>query len=188
MTREEWLNRFVDHARPVFIDCDAPLPANIRVAIGFCSTGRKSSRIGECWSSEASADKHFEIFIHPGLQSDTSRIAGILTHELCHTAAPGDGHGKRFGKAARAVGLEGKLTATTEGAAWHAWADPILERLGPLPGADLVGSAMGRKKQTTRLIKAECTECGLIFRITSKYVGLDLVCPGRDCGGQLQLG
>jgi hypothetical protein len=188
MTREDWLNRFVDHARPVFVEIGHALPANIRVAIGFCSTGRKSKRIGECWSSEASADQHFEIFIHPGLQSDTSRIADILTHELCHTAAPGDGHGKLFGRVARGVGLDGKLTATVAGANWHAWADPILAHLGPLPGADLQGAAMGRKKQATRLIKAECNECGLIFRITAKYAGLNLQCPDHDCQGQLTLG
>jgi hypothetical protein len=52
-TREEWLNAFVNAARPVFEAQGTPIPLNTRVSVGFPSTGYKSSVIGECWSSEA---------------------------------------------------------------------------------------------------------------------------------------
>ena len=88
--------------------------------IGFTSAGQRGKRIGECWSDLASADGAFEIFIVPGID-DAARIAGILTHELVHAAVGlKAGHGAVFAKAARALGLEGKMTATTEGPEWDA--------------------------------------------------------------------
>lgn len=195
-SREAWLNAFVAAARPVFISHDHTLPAKIRVSVGFPSSGWRSSTIGECWSEAASADGHFEIFINPKID-DAARVAGILTHELCHAAVgiPA-GHGPKFGKIARALGLEGPLTATTEGDAWRAWAKPIVDALGPLPhaalGANLRGSP-GRgdgkggragqpgdgegdpvttapRTQGTRLIKALCPHCGFTSRVTRKWI------------------
>ena len=57
-TREDWLNAFIDAARPHFAAVNAPLPINLRVAIGFTSKGGKGKTIGECWSSDASEDGH----------------------------------------------------------------------------------------------------------------------------------
>jgi hypothetical protein len=189
MTREEWLNAFKTEATKVFTDRGFEVPSNVRVSIGFPSTGNRGKRIGECWFTQASADQHFEIFMHPGLQSDSARIAGILTHELVHTVFPTDGHGRLFKRCATSVGLTGKMTATTEGPEWHEWADPILADLGPLPGADLRGGENGRKKQTTRLLKMECDDCGLVLRISAKWIenGDVSCCPDRDCGGKLHL-
>jgi hypothetical protein len=47
--REQWLNDLANRVRPLFIELDKPLPAKLRIAIGFCSSGKRSSRIGECW-------------------------------------------------------------------------------------------------------------------------------------------
>src|SRR3546814_7886770 len=41
--RESWLNRVAAGMAPLFAALDAPLPARIRVAIGFTSSGRKRS-------------------------------------------------------------------------------------------------------------------------------------------------
>src|SRR3546814_5983050 len=72
------------------ISLDAPLPARIRVAIGFTSSGRKGKAIGECWDNRLSADGHFEIFIRPDLahapDAMPAQIAAILAHELVHAA------------------------------------------------------------------------------------------------------
>ena len=64
-TREQWLNAFVRAARPVFTTVMAPLPDNVRVSVGFTGAGKRGKAIGECWSSQASADGHFEIFLKP---------------------------------------------------------------------------------------------------------------------------
>jgi len=187
MNREQWLSAFADAARPHFAAHGAPLPDNIRCAIGWPSKGRRSKVIGECWAPEASADKAVEIFIRPSLQSDSARVADILTHELCHAALPaGTGHGKAFKRLATALGLEGKMTATVAGKSWHEWADPILADIGPLPGADLSGELLGgKRKQTTRMLKLTCDHCGWQCRTTASHILPDLACP-TDCGGSLQ--
>jgi ribosomal protein S27E len=190
LCREAWLKAFTDAAAPHFEEAGAPIPANVRCSIGFSSKGVRSNRIGECWADVVSQDAHFEIFIVPALQSDSSRIADILTHELVHAAVGLEaGHGPKFAKVAKALGLEGKMTATTAGARWHAWADPILEQLGPMPGASLGGSASSSapKKQTTRMLKVECPDCGFSFRTTAKHLEAhdELTCP-TACGGILE--
>lgn len=169
-SREDWLNRFVTMARPVFAARGFPIPAKVRVSIGFTSNGAKGRAIGECWSDAASADGSFEIFIVPG-QDDAERIADILTHELAHAAVGlAAGHGPKFGKAARALGLVGKLTSTTAGPEWFQWALPILKRLGALPHAKLAGVSSGPKKQGTRMLKATCDACGFTVRGTKVWL------------------
>lgn len=189
-TREAWLQAFADKARPHFEAAGAPIPSNVRCSIGFSSKGVRSNRIGECWADVVSQDQHFEIFIVPALQSDSARIADILTHELVHAAVGiAAGHGPKFRKVATALGLEGKMTATTAGDRWREWALPILEELGPLPGASLGGSAASSapKKQTTRMLKVECPDCGFSFRTTAKHLEAhdELTCP-TGCGGILE--
>lgn len=173
-TREQWLQAFVAAARPAFEKAGAPLPKNVRVAIGFTSKGARGKRIGECWSSANSADGTFEIFIVPSIR-DGSRVADILTHELVHAAVGIEaGHGPAFGKVARALGLDGKLTATVAGPGWRAWAEPILAKLGRLPHDELRSGGLKStpKTQTTRMIKCVCTVegCGYQVRTTRKWL------------------
>lgn len=187
-TREAWLNRFIEAAKPQFEAAGYPIPANVRVSIGFPSAGRRGKAIGECWGTVSSKDGHFEIFIRPSLDN-SSRIADVLTHELIHAAVGLDEkHGKVFKQLAIALGLEGKMTATVAGPKWHAWADPILKQIGPMPGAALADMRTIQKKQTTRMIKCECDTCGLIFRAARKtLMGRDLHCPDADCDGMIMI-
>lgn len=183
-SREAWLNAFVAAARPVFAARGFIIPAKVRAAIGFTSSGLRSKAIGECWTSDASADGTFEIFIVPGMD-DAARIAGILTHELAHAVVGiAAGHGPAFGKVARGMGLEGKLTATTEGAEWDAWARPILKRLGDLPHAKLSGASSAKPKQTTRMLKATCNTCGFTVRGSKTWL-CDLPLPNGDVHARL---
>ena len=192
-TREEWLNAFTDCCRPIFRDHDLPLPDEVRVSVGWPSAGARSKAIGECWTFEASEDGHFEIFISPALQGDTARVADVLTHELIHVAVGIDAkHGAPFRKAMKQLGLIGKATATVAGPEWHEWAGPILEHLGPMPGAKLGKMTSSAKpKQTTRMLKLTCNNCEFTCRTTSKHIlahveeGLE--CPVRGCDGGLTL-
>jgi len=50
--------------------------------------------------------------------------------------------------------------------------------------------ALEEKKQTTRMLKAECPDpdCGCTFRITQKWVdeaGGTLICPVPGCEGEI---
>jgi hypothetical protein len=140
----------------------------VRVTIGFPSTGGRSNRIGECWSPEASSDRFAEVFISPRLIESVT-ILGTLTHELIHAGVGTKaGHGVAFKRPALAVGLVGKMTATTVGeplkATFRAW---IAEH-GEYPAGGLLIDS--RKKQTTRLLKCECGECGYVVRVASKWL------------------
>ncbi len=193
MTREDWLNALTLAARGTFAAQGFTLPDAIRCSVGFTSRGIKGKAIGQCWSSNASADKHFEIFIHPGYQSDGPFMADILTHELCHAATPGAGHGPVFKRCATRMGLAGPMrSAGFPDKVPPPWAQIILDTLGAFPAADLTGGKVegGPKKQTSRLVKAECVDCGLIFRITAKYVNErnELRCCDVECSGELAIG
>ena len=179
-TRESWLRAATDELRPYFTRCGHPLPDKIRFAIGFPSTGRKGNRVGECWHSSTSADDHFEIFIRAD-QAEPVEVLGVLLHELVHAVVPVDAkHGKKYRDAAVKIGLQGKMVHALPGELLQKRLDDLAVTLGPLPharlnierGADNRGPADRAKKQTTRMLKAECeTEsCGFIVRVSGKQV------------------
>lgn len=171
MTREEWLNAVAQRMAPWFEEQGHPLPS-YRVTCGFPSQsalGQKNRRIGECWDAGASEDKHAEIFVSPVLDKALD-VAQVLCHELIH-AAVGVAHGHKgpFPKVARALGLEGKMTATTAGPLFVEKVGAILAEVGEYPHARL--NALGKgKKQTTRMIKCVCPECGYVARTTKKWL------------------
>jgi len=107
---------------------------------------------------------------------------------LAHAYLPvGSGHGKEFGRVARGVGLEGKLTATVAGEDLVTDFDAILESLGEYPHSSLDTSKL--KKQTTRMIKVEC-ECGIIYRMSRGAMenALEIGCADRECDGYVTIG
>ena len=183
ITREQWLNSFIEESRPHFKRlANIDLPKNIRVSIGFPSTGRRGKAIGECWPEDSSKGNVWEIFISP-TQFDSSRVADILTHELIHTAVPGGGHGKDFRCVAVAVGLIGKMTATDGGPEWREWADPILKKIGDIPHDELDSKRKTiKRKQGMRMLKCECADCAFVFRTTAVWIEAGpLQCPNKAC-------
>src|SRR5439155_26054932 len=137
-TREAWLNYVAYRMAPMFERLEAPLPTQLRIAIGFTSRGRRSRHIGECWDNQCSEDRHFEIFIRPDLSESKDlmpmQVAAILGHELVHAAVGvAAGHRKEFRRVARGIGLTGQMAATTAGPEFEKALRPILEEAGPLP-------------------------------------------------------
>lgn len=179
--RELWLQAATTIFREWFTAAGYELPENIRVSCGLAGANIRSKTIGECWSDHCSKDAAREIFISPVLE-DPSRVLDVLIHELCHALFPvSEGHGKNFGKAARAMGLEGKLTATEASPELVDILKPVIEQLGAYPHAALT-STKDRKKQTTRLIKLVCPDdaCGYTCRTTAKW--LEVGYPTCPCG------
>jgi len=166
-TREAWLMRAVDHFRPTFSFLGFPLPSRIRVSCGFPSRGGRGKVRGETWSPRNSSDGTSEIFISP-FEDESTRVLGILAHELTHQAVGLEcGHRGNFVRVARALGLEGKMTATTEGAAFKR----LIEQF-PLPAyphASLSG-IVDPEKQSTRLLKVECRACRCVARVARKWL------------------
>ena len=46
----------------------------------------------------------------------------------------------------------------------------IIETLGEYPHARLDPALSGRKKQTTRLVKVQCLDCGYAARVTRQWL------------------
>ena len=71
------------------------------------------------------------------------------------------------------------MTATTESKAFKQRVQPWLNELGKYPHAKL--DATNRKKQTTRLIKAQCTECEYNVRVTRQWLDVgNPICPTHE--------
>lgn len=188
-SREEWLGRMVDALRPTFAELGHPLPERIRVSCGWPSRSAlsgKARRIGEAWSHRCSGDGAHETFLSPTL-ADPIEVGAVLVHELVHHAVGVEnGHKGPFRACALAVGLTGPMRATTAGDALGERLHALAEELGPYPHAALNGGA-GTKKQTTRMLKVTCTDCGCIVRMTRQWLD-DTGAPTCACGGTMAEG
>jgi len=168
ITREAWLQAAAAEIASDFEDVGYAIPPRIRFAIAFPSTGRSGNTLGECWADDASADRTHEIFLRADLQ-DPREVLGVLTHELVHAiVSPAAKHGPVFKKCAVAIGLNGPMRSTTPSEKLAQRLGTIAETLGPLPHAALDFST--RKKQTTRLVRAQCSSCGYIARLARLWV------------------
>jgi hypothetical protein len=147
----------------------SPVPDTVRISSGFPKGSHgKGKAIGQCWATEVSADKHNEIFISPEL-SKSVRIMGVIAHELVHaTVGVKAGHKAPFKKLAEAIGLAGKMTATVESEAFTDWAQGVVNAIGEYPAGAM--NLLFRKKQTTRMLKCECEDCGYSVRTTRKWI------------------
>jgi hypothetical protein len=184
--------------RPEFEAAGAPLPEHLAVSCSWPS-GNSRTVIGECWVAEASSRGYVEVFISPVLDQ-VAGVQGVLVtlrHELVH-AAGRRGHGREFKALAVELGLSGPMTATIaspELLDFINWT--LLPKLGAYPHGAITGrgeivvppTAPGDKpvilrpddrpkKQSTRLLKAECPGCGFTIRLSKKWADLGLpTCP-----------
>jgi len=175
-TREEWLTRVAQAIEPLIdaaaTECGLPLGPEWNYRVSCSWPGGRANRnkaIGQCWNRAASKGKVNEIFLSPTID-DPAKAADVITHELVHAWDDcRSGHRGTFAKLARAVGLEGKLTATTAGEALSARLAGIVDRAGPYPHAGLKASAASKAKQTTRMVKIGC-QCGVIGRMSRAQI------------------
>lgn len=192
-TREQWLEAAVTKLRPLFAEIDVDLPA-VRVSVGWPSKGGTRSKgkvIGQCWKSTVATDGIPQLFISPILGGDAmedAKLIGVLCHELIHAWDDCEsGHRGAFAKTAKALGLEGKMTATTVGDDLLRRITEIQRELGAYPHAALRFEEMEKVagKQTTRMLKCECPEHGYIVRTTAKWLD-ELGAPRCPCGQEME--
>ena len=140
-----------------------------RVSCGF-PIGYRGSRtgkvaLGQAFDPSISADGTMEVFINPILDSPVDVIA-VLAHELIHVEAGiACGHRGRFASVARGIGLVGAMTATVPGDELRGKLQRIVADLGVYPHAKVDPNA--RKKQGTRLLKLQCSDCGWTARVSA---------------------
>lgn len=123
-TREEWLRQAVRMLRALIKEHGEDLPAEWDVSVA--EPHRKV--IGRAWPSG-------HIFVMGHLVEPVQVLATVL-HEMIHIAVGlKEKHKGKFKTLARAVGLEGKLTATfaKEGTPLHARLTNISKALGHYP-------------------------------------------------------
>jgi rubrerythrin len=185
MNREQWLQSAVEKLKPIFKGKNFDIPS-VQVSVGWPSRnplGRAKRTIGECWKGEVSADGRPQIFISPLLDDATEPMGVLATliHEIVHAVVGCEAkHGPKFAKAAKSLGLEGKPTSTHAGEDLVIRMKQIAEELGPFPHSKIVPTEDKLKKQTTRMKKCVCEECGYTVRLAKKWmdeVGLP-ICPG----------
>lgn len=181
-TREQWLESAVLALRPLFTEIGVDLPT-VRVSVGWPSKGGTRSKgkvIGQCWKSTVATDGVPQLFVSPILggsesSDDMIQMLGVLAHELIHAWDDCEsGHKGAFAKTAKALGLTGKMTATTVGPDLEPRLGEILVDLGPYPHAALRFEELevvGEKKQGTRMLKLTAEGCcGFLVRTTAKWL------------------
>jgi hypothetical protein len=111
---------------------------------------------------------------------DPIEALAILVHELVHAVDDCvSGHRGPFKKLATAVGLVGKMTATTAGDDLRSHLEELATELGPFPHAALQSG--GKKKPGSRLLKCECSDCGYTVRVTAKWLEMGApLCPCNE--------
>lgn len=179
MERQEWVEKALKALRVHFAVHMYSVPENIRVTIGWPKGGR--TRIGECFFTDSSQDKHFEIFVSPELGKGSKHanqpVMEVIAHEICHTIAGYEaGHKAPFKKVATAIGLEGKMTSTVPGPKMLELIKSFEETNGPYPAGALNRSM--QKKKATYMIKCQCPSCDYAVYTTQKHLDKgDPICP-----------
>lgn len=180
MNREQWLTQTGAHLlNTVFAGHGYTAPGEWRVTCGWPSRGAVSAAhktIGQCFTPAQSGDGVSELIVSMAVD-DPTEVLAVLAHELVHFVVGCEhGHKRPFKLCATAIGLEGKMTATTPGDKFREMADGIVEKFGVYPHAKLDVSS--RKTQSTRLLKCECSACGYTVRTTAKWIAVGLpICP-----------
>lgn len=157
--REAWLSALAAKLSDHFTLSGFPLPEQISYAVGFPSKGGRSKtrrKIGECWDARCAAGTT-HVLISPVIKT-AEEAAATLVHELIHAAiGPARGHDKLFKNAMKAIGLEGRPTATVAGPELQQRLADILATLGPYPHQPLEFQDPDRKQsEKGRMLKAYC--------------------------------
>ena len=192
MNREQWLNSLMKKMAPI-LAAESTLIAQWigedwkgidittwRVSCGWPGGKSCNKVVGQCWATTASKDGRAEIFISPLLEKITD-VDHVLLHEMVHaTVGIKHGHKGPFAKLARKIGLAGKLTSTHAGDELCERLDAIIAKMPEYPHASMTPMGNGMKKQTTRMLKLECDDCGYIVRTTQKWIEIGI--PTCHCG------
>jgi len=173
INRETWLNLVIDKAVPLFdnagfkiSDIREKLKVSCSVMVGMRKT-KKFNAIGQHLPPEWNKNKNHELLISPVLEDEID-VVGVLIHEMVHAIQRHKygnsvkAHGKEFRAIALAVGLTGKMTATTESPELVETIKKWVSEIGKYPHDKV--NFEGRTKQSTRLLKLECEHCGFIAR------------------------
>jgi len=157
----------------------------VRISCSLLSRGMKQGKaLAHCHYAHATGNNFHEIRMgaHVGGRGDkyaSVRVADILLHEMIHTMFPYAGHKGAFRDMAKAIGMEGKMTATYASKALNERIETgVVKVLGRYPHKGVKLEARGTTG--SRLIKCTCESCGCIIRLTRKWIAVaegEVSCP-----------
>lgn len=170
LTREQWLD---ECAGLILDEIVAPVATireemTLKLSVGYPPNRRTNSKvIGVCFPAAASTGGFNEIFINPEI-NDSLQVLETLVHEIIHAVDDcRSGHRGEFKRIARAVGLEGKLTATFAGEELRAHLSQYVDLLGHIPHAAIKSGKL--KRQVNRNLKVWCL-CGFKFNTSRSQI------------------
>jgi len=168
-TREEWLTQAVERLNEMIGEkTDLKPSKSVLVSAGWPRRDRGGKVIGQCWKQGVGGGKH-HVFISPMLHKATDVLPALL-HELIHAADDCQSqHKGAFRTAWKALGFVGKPTECTPGSDLRAELRALAGDLGAYPHKRLYPGE-GVAKQTTRMLKVACEDCGCIIRMTQKWL------------------
>ena len=183
-TREQWLADFGKGAAGAFEKQGKAVPP-MRIGVGLLQSKKN---LAVTYAPALASDGAVEITVTPE-RDTTAFAAGAVTHEMIHAVGITN-HRRDFAVLGAALGLVGKPTHMTfhDDSEVPEWARKIIDRIGPYPSGTL-SRPPGGKKQTTRMIKVECKECGLIWRASkTALAGKEITCPDSECRHEVDIG
>lgn len=181
-TREDWLMAAVEELRFIFELMGKPLPQRIRTSCGYPLHYKRNRKLGDVHASTDSADASMEIFIAPSV-SDPVAVFTVLLGQLCRTTSGALSYGSPFAEIAFAVGLEpvnlmdsNPWQNTKGNKGFNDQYGDLIKGLGTYPHAEL--HINEKKTQSTRMLKAFCSNCGYTVRLTTKWALMGMpTCP-----------
>lgn len=176
LNREQWLMAAVEHIAPIFQARGYVVP-QVKVSVGFPSTGGKGRHLGQCWSSKSAEDNINQIFIAPHLKTPLDFL-DTLVHELVHAVDDcQSGHGDNFKKIALDVGLKGPMRSAGAGDWLKQDLIQIAESLGNFPHGRLSLPIRTMQKAPKRP-GAKCAKCGYEIVMLKRHLPLGPpLCP-----------
>ena len=96
LERQQWLELAGGELRTKFAAAGYSVPEKIRVSIGWPKRAASCGAIGECWSTEASSDRHAELFISPEITEGAEYSTFWRTNWCTRRSAPTPNTGRRL--------------------------------------------------------------------------------------------
>lgn len=163
-SREDWLNKAGLLICNELIEAKTTLTTDRAIRISLAPM--RSKHLGACYPAIRSSDGANEILITIHCD-DSLAVLAVLVHELIHAYDDcASKHRGAFRTAALAVGLEGKMTATTAGPGLTTLLNEYVELLGPIPHAALSHVQKDKGRNNNKLI---CNDCGFQANLSAKW-------------------
>ena len=155
----QWLqDSLPELQKSIFGPAKLTIPKKLRLNVGMMpgKTGQNNRTLGVCYKAHVNNGVNLiTLNIATTDRENSERILDILCHEIIHAIDNNEnGHGPVFKKMALAIGLEGKMTATTATKKLTKKLAKVVKKIGEFPEQAI--NLHGLRQDTNRNIKLQC--------------------------------